>query len=74
MVLQQALQLIWVKQTTRDRGKKSDGTHFIAVPVDLTNDGPVAGEPFKCASPASIVRKFLVTKDDWSSRSLAGLA
>lgn len=30
-------------------------THFIAIPIDLTNDGLVAGEPFKCASPASAI-------------------
>ena len=30
-------------------------THFIAMPFDLTDDGLVAGEPFKCASPASAI-------------------
>jgi hypothetical protein len=26
-------------------------THFVAMPFDLTSDGLVAGEPYKCASP-----------------------
>ena len=30
-------------------------TNFIAVPFDLTEDGLVAGDPFKCASPASAI-------------------
>jgi hypothetical protein len=33
----------------------SEITHFIAIPIDLTNDGLVAGEPFKCASPTSAI-------------------
>jgi hypothetical protein len=33
----------------------SEITHFIALPIDLTDDGLVAGEPFKCASPASAI-------------------
>jgi hypothetical protein len=33
----------------------SEITHFIALSIDLTNDGLVAGEPFKCASPASAI-------------------
>jgi len=28
-------------------------SQFIAMPFDLTGGGLVAGEPFKCASPAS---------------------
>jgi hypothetical protein len=32
-------------------------TQFIAMPFDLTNDGVVAGEPFKCASPASAIER-----------------
>jgi hypothetical protein len=28
-------------------------SQFIAMPFDLTEDGLAAGEPFKCASPAS---------------------
>ncbi len=30
-------------------------THFVAMPFDLTNEGLVAGEPVKCASPASAI-------------------
>ena len=30
-------------------------THFIAMPFDLTDDGLVAGQPFKCATPASAI-------------------
>ena len=33
----------------------SEIAHFIAMPIDLTNDGLVVGEPFKCASPASAI-------------------
>ena len=33
----------------------SEITQFIAVPIDLTNERLVAGEPFKCASPASAI-------------------
>ena len=33
-------------------------TQFIAVPFDLTGDGVLAaGEPFKCASPASAIER-----------------
>jgi hypothetical protein len=31
--------------------------HFIALPFDITNDGMVAGEPFKCASAASAIER-----------------
>jgi hypothetical protein len=34
-----------------------DLAQFIAMPVDLTDDGPVAGEPFKCASPAAAIER-----------------
>lgn len=34
-----------------------DITQFIAMPIDLTEDGFVAGEPFKCASPASAIER-----------------
>ncbi len=34
-----------------------DITHFVALPFDLTNDGLVPGEPFKCASPAAAIRR-----------------
>jgi hypothetical protein len=30
-------------------------THFIAFPFDLISGGIVAGEPFKCANPASAI-------------------
>jgi len=30
-------------------------TQFIAIPFDLADDGIVAGEPFKCATPASAI-------------------
>jgi hypothetical protein len=30
-------------------------SHFIAMPFDLTDDGLIAGEPFKCATPASAI-------------------
>lgn len=33
----------------------SEITQFIAVPFDLTDDGIVAGESWKCASPASAI-------------------
>jgi hypothetical protein len=33
----------------------SEITHFIAMPFDLINDGIVAGQPFKCATPASAI-------------------
>ena len=33
----------------------SEITQFIAVPIDLTDQGLVAGEAFKCASPASAI-------------------
>jgi hypothetical protein len=32
-------------------------SQFIAMPFDLTEDGLVAGEPFKCASPASAIER-----------------
>lgn len=32
-------------------------TQFIAMPFDLTDNGFVAGEPFKCASPASAIER-----------------
>jgi len=30
---------------------------FIAMPIDLTDDGLVAGEGFKCASPAAAIER-----------------
>ena len=35
----------------------SDIAQFIAVPVDQTDQGLVAGEAFKCASPASAIER-----------------
>ena len=32
-------------------------THFIAMAFDLTDHGLVAGEPFKCRSPAAAVER-----------------
>jgi hypothetical protein len=34
-----------------------DITQFIAVPFDLTAEGLVAGEPHKCATPASAIER-----------------
>ena len=35
----------------------SDIVHFVAVPFDLTDNGLVAGEPFKCASPNAAIER-----------------
>jgi hypothetical protein len=35
----------------------SEITQFIAVPIDRTDQGFVAGEAFKCASPASAIER-----------------
>jgi hypothetical protein len=32
-------------------------TQFVAMPFDLTDGGLVAGEPFKCATPASAIER-----------------
>lgn len=32
-------------------------THFVAMPFDLTDGRLIAGEPFKCASPASAIAR-----------------
>ena len=32
-------------------------SQFIAMPFDFTDDGLVAGEPFKCATPASAIER-----------------
>ena len=32
-------------------------THFIAMAFDLTDDGLVADEPFKCRSPAAAIER-----------------
>ena len=34
-----------------------DLTQFIAVPIDLTEQGLVAGEAFKCASPQAAIER-----------------
>ncbi len=34
-----------------------DITQFIAVPIDLTEEGLVAGEAFKCASPQAAIER-----------------
>ena len=35
----------------------SEITHFVALPFDVIDDGLVAGEPFKCASPAAAIER-----------------
>ena len=35
----------------------SEVVHFIAMPFDLTDHGLVAGEGFKCATPASAIER-----------------
>jgi len=47
----------------------SEITQFIAVPFDLTDDGIVAGEPFKCATPASAIER---AKGFWQILGHAG--
>jgi hypothetical protein len=47
----------------------SEITQFIAMPFDLTNDGIVAGEPFKCATPASAIER---AKGFWQVLGHAG--
>jgi hypothetical protein len=44
-------------------------TQFIAMPFDLTNDGLVAGEPFKCATAASAIER---AKGFWQILGHAG--
>jgi len=44
-------------------------TRFVAMPFDLTDDGLVAGEPFKCASPASAIER---AKGFWQVLGHAG--
>jgi hypothetical protein len=45
-------------------------TQFVAMPYDLTNDGLLAaGEPFKCASPASAIER---AKGFWQILGHAG--
>jgi hypothetical protein len=44
-------------------------THFMAMPFDLTDDGVIAGEPFKCASLASAIER---AKSMWTIFGHAG--
>ena len=45
-------------------------TQFVAMPYDLTHDGLLAaGEPFKCASPASAIER---AKGFWQILGHAG--
>jgi hypothetical protein len=45
-------------------------TQFVAMPYDRTNDGLLAaGEPFKCASPASAIER---AKGFWQILGHAG--
>lgn len=44
-------------------------TQFIAIPFDLAKDGIVAGEPFKCATPASAIER---AKGFWQVLGHAG--
>ena len=34
-----------------------DMAQFIAMPIDLTDHGLVAGEPYKCASPGAAIER-----------------
>ncbi|WMT73447.1 hypothetical protein [Bradyrhizobium sp. Ash2021] len=34
-----------------------DITQFVALPFDVTNDGLIPGESFKCASPAAAISR-----------------
>jgi hypothetical protein len=45
-----------VEETAKEK-RMSDITQFIAMPVDQTEQGFVAGEPCKCASPASAIER-----------------
>ena len=47
----------------------SEITQFIAVPIDRTDHGFVAGEAFKCASPASAIER---AKGFWTVFGYAG--
>lgn len=43
--------------------------HFVAMPFDLTDNGFVAGEPFKCASPGDAIDR---AKGYWTTLGHAG--
>jgi hypothetical protein len=47
----------------------SEIIQFVAVPFDLTEEGLVAGEPFKCANPASAIER---AKGMWKIFSHSG--
>ncbi len=46
-----------------------DIVQFVAVPFDLTGNGLVAGEPFKCASPNAAIEH---AKGYWKTFGHAG--
>lgn len=43
--------------------------HFIAIPFDLTDEGLVAGDPFKCSSPGAAIER---AKGYWKTFGHAG--
>lgn len=47
----------------------SDIIQFMAMPFDLTDQGLVAGEPFKCASPGAAIER---AKGYWNRLGHAG--
>jgi hypothetical protein len=47
----------------------SDIVQFAAMPFDLTDNGLVAGEPFKCASPGSAIER---ARGSWKTLGHAG--
>lgn len=49
----------------------SEIVHFVAVPFDLTDEGLVAGEAFKCASPGAAIER---AKGYWKTLGHAGAA
>ena len=48
-----------------------DIVQFVTVPFDLTDNGLVAGEPFKCASPNAAIER---AKGYWKTFGHAGAA
>ena len=60
-----------MQQETQEGDVVSDIAQFFAVPVDRTEEGLVAGEPFKCASPASAIER---AKGFWMIFGHAGAA
>ena len=47
----------------------SDIVQFVALPFDLTDEGLVPGEPFKCATPAAAIEH---AKGYWKTFGHAG--